>query len=700
MASYHNQLPASIPSDYALLSRYANSQNQNQNVVEDEEVIEDGDETETESEETLLQGSHQRQRRRQKRRSSTGRRLSRYSYTDLHPDQAIERVPAPRPAPTESTPLLNPYVPRIVENVDIEYTRDYPNGPIPGPSTSQHEHTHDDAESCVSVAESIGSEMYNEESTSTLNIFKSELWILTKYALPVYGTHLLEFSLVMASVLSIGHLSTTALAAITLGSMTANVTALSVIQGFISALDTLLPAAWTSSQPELVGLWSQRMGVVLAFALVPMYLVWWNAEVILVGLKQDLEVARLAGTYLRWLSLGLPAYAFNGVSRRYFQAQGRFTVPTRIIFIAAPVNAVLNYILVWGPGRLEVFRLGFIGAPLATAISFNLVSLMSLGYGIWIERDIRRRQKEILEALQNSEDSEDLRSEEGDANGRGSSRPSGYGATADSNEHGNQNRNSLNRDSDVAVTKKIQLPKSAWYPFSLRSFTSLGPLVELGLGGVGQTASEWWAWELIGLAAALLGPTFLAAQSVLLVSASATYQAPFALGVGCSVRIGNLLGERHARRAQVTAYTSIFMGLLISLFFSLMFLLSKDSWSYIFNSDPEVAQIVSHILPLVALFQVFDGNAAITAGILRARGKQILGALLNLSAYYVIGIPLGIALAFKWGMGLTGLWIGLTVSLVYCAVAGTGVCVRTDWEREVGKVRERLRGDMRRAGKE
>ncbi len=64
----------------------------------------------------------------------------------------------------------------------------------------------------------------------------------------------------MASVLSVGHLSTTALAAITLGSMTASVSGLSIIQGFTSALDTMLPSAWTS-QPQLVGLWSQRMGM-------------------------------------------------------------------------------------------------------------------------------------------------------------------------------------------------------------------------------------------------------------------------------------------------------------------------------------------------------------------------------------------------------------------------------------------------------
>ena len=64
----------------------------------------------------------------------------------------------------------------------------------------------------------------------------------------------------VASVISIGHLSTTALAASTLGSMTASVSGFSIIQGFASTLDTMLPSAWTSSQPQLVGLWAQRMG--------------------------------------------------------------------------------------------------------------------------------------------------------------------------------------------------------------------------------------------------------------------------------------------------------------------------------------------------------------------------------------------------------------------------------------------------------
>ncbi|KAJ6571996.1 mate-domain-containing protein [Mycena capillaripes] len=560
MASYvHSMTSGSLPSDYAAVSRYA--------AAHPTETEQNADSAHAESSHT----SNSHIARRPSRPSMAAPTIAHNLHLTL--------------PPTETTPLLNsdPPVPRIQE--------EYP----------------------------------SDNDLSTTEVYLSELWILTKYSLPVFGTHLLEYSLIMAPVLSIGHLSTgtTALAGITLGSMTASVSGFSILQGFVSALDTVLPSAWTSPQPNLVGLWSQRMAVLMGAGLIPMYFIWFNAEAILLGLKQDPEVARLAALYLKWVSLGLPAYAFNLISRRYFQSQGLFAVPTRIICIVAPINALLNYILVWGP---EPVRLGFIGAPIATACAFNLVCLMNIFYGVFIA------------------------------------------------------------------------PRTAWQPISRRSFTSLGVLLHLGLSGVGQTASEWWAWELVALAASLLGPVSLATQSILLSSASTTYQAPFALGVATSVRIGNLLGEFNSTRAKVAANTSILMALALSLVFSAMFTGFRNSWAYLFNDDPVVVELVASILPLVALFQVFDGTSAVAGGILRAKGKQMTGALLNLSAYYIIGIPFGAWLAFDRDLGLHGLWIGLTVSLVYCAVFGTLLCVRTDWDREVRKVVARITAESKARG--
>jgi Na+-driven multidrug efflux pump len=58
--------------------------------------------------------------------------------------------------------------------------------------------------------------------------------------------------------------------------------------------------------------------------------------------------------------------------------------------------------------------------------------------------------------------------------------------------------------------------------------------------------------------------------------------------------------------------------------------------------------LVASILPLVGLFQFFDGTAAVTGGILRARGKQVVHNpfaclfVLILCIYQVIGALLNL----------------------------------------------------------
>ncbi|KAG8746276.1 hypothetical protein FRC10_005525 [Ceratobasidium sp. 414] len=96
----------------------------------------------------------------------------------------------------------------------------------------------------------------------------AEAWVLLRYAAPVVCTTLVEYSLVVTSIITVGRLSTEKLAGASLGSMTAGVTGFSIIQGFACALDSLLPAAWTGANPSHVGLWTQRMLFLMAFLLV------------------------------------------------------------------------------------------------------------------------------------------------------------------------------------------------------------------------------------------------------------------------------------------------------------------------------------------------------------------------------------------------------------------------------------------------
>lgn len=63
---------------------------------------------------------------------------------------------------------------------------------------------------------------------------------------------------------------------------------------------------------------------------------------------------------------------------------------------------------------------------------------------------------------------------------------------------------------------------------------------------------------------------------------------------------------------------------------------------------------------------------------------------LSCSAYYIIGIPFGIWLAFNQHWNLLGLWIGLTIALIYESLISSWICLTTDWDRQVEKVQLRL----------
>jgi len=55
---------------------------------------------------------------------------------------------------------------------------------------------------------------------------------------------------------------------------------------------------------------------------------------------------------------------------------------------------------------------------------------------------------------------------------------------------------------------------------------------------------------------------------------------------------------------------------------------------------------------------------------------------------------MGIYLAFKQGMKLWGLWIGLTTALVFTGVIGGLIVLCADWDHEVQKVMERLESEQ------
>lgn len=62
-----------------------------------------------------------------------------------------------------------------------------------------------------------------DHKVGNAQLIRGETVILTGYLLPIAGTHFLEYSLLVVTVVSVGHIGTTELAAASIASMTSNV---------------------------------------------------------------------------------------------------------------------------------------------------------------------------------------------------------------------------------------------------------------------------------------------------------------------------------------------------------------------------------------------------------------------------------------------------------------------------------------------
>ncbi|CAM9012663.1 unnamed protein product [Wickerhamomyces anomalus] len=211
-----------------------------------------------------------------------------------------------------------------------------------------------------------------------------EINALTKSALPLVITFLLQNSLSLASIFSVGHIGKAELAGITLGSMTANITGFAAIQGLTTCLDTLCSQAFGAGKFELVGLQFIRCAIFAITCFIPISIIWvWFSTNLLSLMVKDYELVLIAAKYLQIVSIGMPGFILFECGKRFLQCQGVFHASTYVLLVCAPLNALLNWVLVWR------FELGYIGAPIAITINYWLMPLGLLCYTIYDQKVLK-----------------------------------------------------------------------------------------------------------------------------------------------------------------------------------------------------------------------------------------------------------------------------------------------------------------------
>ncbi|KAJ5919906.1 hypothetical protein N7454_009741, partial [Penicillium verhagenii] len=229
-----------------------------------------------------------------------------------------------------------------------------------------------------------------------------------------------------------------------------------------------------------------------------------------------------------------------------------------------------------------------------------------------------------------------------------------------------------------------------WGGWSKEAYKNLGTFTRLAMLGILHVGTEWWAFEIVALAAGRLGTISLASQSVIMTADQIMNTIPFGIGVAISSRVGNLLGSRDAKGAMQAAHLATILACLFGAVVLAILMGTRDHFAKIFNSDPRVVELTSDIIPYVALFQIADGINGACGGVLRGMGRQHLGAAVNIVSYYCFALPLGVWLAFQHGWGLQGLWMGQCVALYCVGILEWILVACSNWDDEVRSAFKRM----------
>lgn len=210
--------------------------------------------------------------------------------------------------------------------------------------------------------------------------------------------------------------------------------------------------------------------------------------------------------------------------------------------------------------------------------------------------------------------------------------------------------------------------RDGWHPR-----VAAGEVLRLG----GPTAliltAETWLFQIGALLMARFGTDVVAAHQVAINFASLTFMVPLSIGMATTVRVGFAAGAGDAAAVRLRGLTGIGMGACFALVSASLMALLPGAIVGAYTHAPGVAPLAVGFLYYAAVFQVADCVQATANGALRGIKDARVPMLITVSAYWLVGVPVAVAVAFETAAGPAGIWVGFIAGL---AVAAAGLSAR------------------------
>ncbi len=204
-------------------------------------------------------------------------------------------------------------------------------------------------------------------------------------------------------------------------------------------------------------------------------------------------------------------------------------------------------------------------------------------------------------------------------------------------------------------------------PYSLPEPKIIGRILILSIPIAGSLMLEHGFFLATYVLAGKISILTAAAHNIALNYASMMFVIPLGIASATTVKVGNALGRGSFDYAKFRGWTGISIAAFFMLCSACVILLFNEQIARIYTTNLAITESAAGLLMIAALFQLSDGIQVSTAGALRGFEDTATPMLINLIAYWVIGLPLAAYLAFNRNLDAYGLWLGLICGLTVAA---------------------------------
>ncbi|KAJ7528749.1 hypothetical protein O6H91_15G017200 [Diphasiastrum complanatum] len=212
-----------------------------------------------------------------------------------------------------------------------------------------------------------------------------------------------------------------------------------------------------------------------------------------------------------------------------------------------------------------------------------------------------------------------------------------------------------------------------WTSYSREAFQDLKGFLNLAIPSAVMVCLEYWAFEMVILLSGTLPDPQLETSTL-----------------SICTRVSNELGAGRPIVAQSAVLVALSLAVVDALSVASLLLSIRHVWGWAFSNEAEVVRYVAAMMPFIACVAVMDAIQGVLSGIARGCGWQAIGAFANLGAYYIVGLPIAVLLAFFFHLNGQGLWIGVLCGISTQMVLLLVITLRLNWETQARKALSRV----------